>query len=217
MAEQRDPYDVLGVPRNAFASTIKSAYRERAKQLHPDVTQNDPVKAEEFKQLVEDYDLLMNAEHRAEYDRTGIRPSSKVNQRNEMTSLIAQLFSQLLAQVQGPLSTVDVLGSMKKTIELKIVEIANLVQALGVGIQELRDLQQRVRVIEGAPENIFFSIIQSKITDAEKLIAKESAALQIWRLAENELALYENVEQFVSGFYYTSYSSSASTTNTWSG
>lgn len=217
MGEQRDPYDVLGVQRNAFASTIKSAYRERAKQLHPDVTQNDPAKAEEFKELVEAYDLLMNAEHRAEYDSTGVRPSPKVNQRNEMTSLISQLFSQLLGQVQGPLTAIDVLGSMKKTIELKIVETANLVQALGVGIQELRDLQQRVRVIEGAPENVFFSIIQGKITDAEKLIVKESAALQIWRLADNELALYENVDQFVSGFYYTSYSSGASTTNTWSG
>src|ERR1700759_5329917 len=47
----RDPYEVLGVGKNADAAAIKSAYRRLAKKLHPDANKSDPKTAQRFAEL----------------------------------------------------------------------------------------------------------------------------------------------------------------------
>ena len=44
----RDPYDILGVSKGASAAEIKSAFRKRAKTLHPDANRHDPKAANRF-------------------------------------------------------------------------------------------------------------------------------------------------------------------------
>ncbi len=67
---KRDYYEVLGVPRNAQKEDLKSAFRNLARQYHPDV--NDAPDAEErFKELNEAYAVLSDDEKRAAYDRYG--------------------------------------------------------------------------------------------------------------------------------------------------
>ena len=71
-------YDLLKVERKATSDQIKESYREIAKVYHPDSNfyseiisiPVDPAVEEKFKQLTEAYNTLMNAERRAEYDRT---------------------------------------------------------------------------------------------------------------------------------------------------
>ena len=41
-AQPRDPYEVLGVTRDADESQIKKAFRQLARELHPDVNTEDP-------------------------------------------------------------------------------------------------------------------------------------------------------------------------------
>ncbi len=66
----KDLYEVLGVDRNATDDEIKKAFRRKARQLHPDV--NKAADAEEqFKELNEAYDVLSDANKRAQYDRFG--------------------------------------------------------------------------------------------------------------------------------------------------
>lgn len=52
----RSYYDVLGVPRSASQSQIKSAYRKLSKQYHPDVSQ-DPNAKQKFQEVAEGTDL----------------------------------------------------------------------------------------------------------------------------------------------------------------
>jgi molecular chaperone DnaJ len=67
----RDPYEVLGVARNAGEGEIKKSFRRLARELHPDVNRHDPEAEEKFKEAAEAYEILSDAERRATYDRYG--------------------------------------------------------------------------------------------------------------------------------------------------
>jgi molecular chaperone DnaJ len=67
----RDPYEVLGVGRDASEQQIKKAFRQLARELHPDVNAHDPDAEEKFKEAAEAYEILSDAERRATYDRFG--------------------------------------------------------------------------------------------------------------------------------------------------
>lgn len=67
----RDPYEVLGVERDATEQQIKKAFRQQARELHPDVNAHDPQAEEKFKEAAEAYEILSDPERRATYDRYG--------------------------------------------------------------------------------------------------------------------------------------------------
>ena len=69
--EKRDYYEVLGVERNVADEEIKRAYRKLAVKFHPDKNPDDPHAEEKFKELGEAYDVLMDPDKRAAYDRFG--------------------------------------------------------------------------------------------------------------------------------------------------
>lgn len=71
MADKRDYYEVLGVDKNADASTIKKAYYKLAKQYHPDTNPGDKVAEEKFKEANEAYEVLSDADKKAKYDQFG--------------------------------------------------------------------------------------------------------------------------------------------------
>ncbi|WCB94823.1 Chaperone protein DnaJ [Baekduia alba] len=66
-----DPYELLGVARDADDTTIKKAFRKLARELHPDVNSHDPDAEEKFKAAAEAYEILNDSERRATYDRYG--------------------------------------------------------------------------------------------------------------------------------------------------
>jgi molecular chaperone DnaJ len=68
---RRDPYEVLGVPRDAGEADVKKAFRRLARELHPDVNTHDPEAEERFKEAAEAYEILGDAERRTTYDRYG--------------------------------------------------------------------------------------------------------------------------------------------------
>ena len=68
---KRDYYEVLGVERTAADEEIKRAYRKLAVKFHPDKNPDDPHAEEKFKELGEAYDVLMDPDKRAAYDRFG--------------------------------------------------------------------------------------------------------------------------------------------------
>src|SRR5579859_4070427 len=73
----RDPYEVLGVPRNANAAAIKSAFRKLAKKYHPDANKNDPKAAARFSELNSANEIIGDADKRKQFDRGEIDAEGK--------------------------------------------------------------------------------------------------------------------------------------------
>ena len=68
---KRDYYEVLGVRKGASAEEIKKAYRKMAIKYHPDKNPDDAEAEAKFKEAAEAYEVLSNAEKKAQYDRFG--------------------------------------------------------------------------------------------------------------------------------------------------
>src|SRR5881628_3300780 len=68
---KRDYYEVLEVARTATADEVKRSYRRLAVKYHPDKNPDDPHAEEKFKELGEAYEVLLDQDKRAAYDRYG--------------------------------------------------------------------------------------------------------------------------------------------------
>jgi len=68
---KRDFYEVLGIGKGASADEIKKAYRKVAMQYHPDRNPGDKTAEEKFKEAAEAYEILSDADKKAQYDRYG--------------------------------------------------------------------------------------------------------------------------------------------------
>src|SRR3954463_5895622 len=65
---EKDYYAALGVPKDADAAAIKKAYRQLARDLHPDKNPGNAEAEARFKDVSEAYDVLSDTKRRAEYD-----------------------------------------------------------------------------------------------------------------------------------------------------
>ncbi|MEM8878265.1 MAG: DnaJ C-terminal domain-containing protein [Pseudomonadota bacterium] len=73
----RDPYDVLGVKRDASAAEIKSAYRKLAKRYHPDTNAGDAAAEAKFAEASSAHDILSDSEKKLQFDRGEIDAEGK--------------------------------------------------------------------------------------------------------------------------------------------
>lgn len=77
----KDPYEVLGISRNASAEEIKKAFHKMAAKYHPDKHAGDPVAEEKFKEINSAYQILKDPQKRANYDLThGTYDTNSYNQ-----------------------------------------------------------------------------------------------------------------------------------------
>lgn len=150
-----DPYEVLGVPRNASQKEIKSAYRRLAFRYHPDQNPDDEESEEAFKRVSWAYDILSDPVQRRRYDRggldataEGVRPGDFSLRRgmeafSEFIEMFGALFSGRRPE-EGPrpiegedlYATVDltleeVIRGVEKSVEVPSVRICSECRGTG--------------------------------------------------------------------------------------
>lgn len=102
---KRDYYEILGVGKTAAAEEIKKSYRKVAMQYHPDRNPGDKSAEEKFKEAAEAYEVLSDADKRAQYDRFGHAGVSG-NGRGGHSPNMEDIFSQF-----GDIFGEDIFGS----------------------------------------------------------------------------------------------------------
>src|ERR1039457_331419 len=122
----RDPYDVLGVERDASEQQIKKAFRQLARELHPDVNAHDPQAEEKFKEAAEAYEILSDPERRATYDRyghDGLRSGGYAPNFDGFGS-IGDLFNAFFGGAGGSPFGPAAGGDLAVAVEIELVEAA---------------------------------------------------------------------------------------------
>lgn len=92
----RDPYEVLGLKRDATQDEIRKAYRSLAIKFHPDKNPGDNTCTDKFKEVSDAYEILGNPQAKAQFDTYG--KTGSVNQGKPFTSVFDDMFSQLFSE-----------------------------------------------------------------------------------------------------------------------
>jgi molecular chaperone DnaJ len=122
----RDPYEILGVGRDATDAQIKAAFKKLALQHHPDKNPDDPGAQLRFKEINAAHQILSDPDKRAAFDRFGasaFQPGGRASAGADYVDLggIDELFGDILGAIG--LKNND-RGTIKKTLELTFEEAA---------------------------------------------------------------------------------------------
>jgi len=182
----RDYYEILGVPRDASAEDIKTAFRKLARQYHPDVSKEADAE-EKFKEINEAYGVLSDPEKRRRYDQYGRAGLGEMGGMPDYATMdFSDIFEELLGgfgfgmggsrgqsrrprrgrdlQVQVSLTFEEAVFGVEKTIEVSRNEICGTCKgsgsAPGTGPQRCQTCGGRGEVRQ-VRQTIFGSMMQS--------------------------------------------------------
>ena len=164
----RDYYRILGVERDASDSEVKRAYRKLARELHPDVTGDDPRATERFKQCTVAYETLSDPQRRRSYDMFGNKdspPPPSPGFSLDVDTLMDQLFPNRKKKTR-PSPGTDIEKSLQVSFLEAYIGAAKTVDRIKVIVPAGVDDGTRLRVkgqgekgLDGGPNGDLYVVI----------------------------------------------------------
>ena len=179
-----NPYDELGVDKDATDKEIKKAYKKKAMSTHPDKGGSE----EEFKKTNEAYLVLSDPQQRRKFDETGSteddRPVDDTIQR------LSALFFAVIQQNKARLNEFDIIGKMLEIIEGETqVAFADIKKA-EVEIASIERLTGKITNSKGE-DNIFEGMINGRIGEIKRRIENINIEIEKMNKCKAMLEVYE--------------------------
>lgn len=189
-AENQEPatldlYGLLGVDRVASPQTIRLAYRDKAKEYHPDVEgTGNKLK---FNQVRLARDVLLNPKSRANYDAVGVIDQEHADNATAelltaLTGHFGSVMHALLSNGQDPTKG-DFVNAMQKSIEKGFDETNKAINRLNQSRAVVCMLDGRFRVVNLENPNHMQTIIEGQIAQIDVQIHQQHAALRQMEMA----------------------------------
>src|SRR5712664_257770 len=139
-------YDLLGARADDDAEGLRNAFRKAAKANHPDLHAGDPDAPIRFRQIVEAYDILRDAQQRATYDR--LLKFERERFRRRLKSTVSYLVRNIVSDAIAVAGLAIVLGggyTLFAYISKTPIEAAKLVEVTGRGPAKIAAVQAAAR------------------------------------------------------------------------
>lgn len=180
-----DPYETLGVAREASTAQIKTAYRKRAKNAHPD-TGGD---TDAFARLNTSYEILSDPVRRKIFDETGYDPTLADTKDLEGLVVLETLINEFILDEREP-GSFDPVSAMRRKLTDKIVNVRFHILELERHRARIRNHLDR---IGKRPETDFLgSMMRARSGSITDAITK----------AEAQIATIEQAYQMLDGYSY---------------
>ena len=189
-----NPYDVLGVPRDATKKQINEAFRTKSKAAHPDAGGT----AEEFIKLKRAHDTLADDEKRKKFDSYGVVDGDNDAEmlRNAALHFITAVFINMIDQDSfSDLRGLDVLQCIKEASLDSLCDLVRRKDKMDSDIaksrKQLAAVEQRMKLKAETGKNIFTDIIQRRITSMESDLVPIKKGIEVMQEVERIAAQYE--------------------------
>jgi len=192
-----DLYKLLGIKKDASDTEIKKAYREKARECHPDFHKDDPEKTKLFMQVNQAFFILSNPETKKQYDETGFA-SEITDKKKAATSILLGLFFGVV-ETDVADKNVDIIKVMEVAIGKEIFDRAQNIKKLEKNSNKLKKVGDKVKRKDGNNRNnIFLNAINDQIRKANQVIADIRNSIELHELALKMLKDYDfEVEQIM--------------------
>jgi curved DNA-binding protein CbpA len=177
-----NPYDLLDVPRDADEATIKKAFRQKAKEAHPDREDGD---AELMSQLNQAKDILLDPEKRARYDATGETGSARTDEAMAL-ELLLTLMSELLTDHKLMMRFGNVRKALTNGLSNRTTEIALAIEDANEKLGHIEKTRKQVKAKDGKV-NHFDTLCGTYIAGFTKHIGEMRRDLEITAVATKML------------------------------
>ncbi len=184
-----DPYEILNLGKDATSDDVKKAYRDRAKEAHPDTGGS----ADKFALVKLAADILGDEERRKKFDETGSTDeSSPDNAQSAIHSEIAWALAMSMQQAEMSgmvLEQVDIVDQMDKYLQQKLISAKTDHGTATKTMDKLNRVKGRFKVNQG--RNILSDMIQTQINNVVSTIANIDRSIES---GTGALALLEGYE-----------------------
>lgn len=179
-----DPYQELGLKRDATPEDVKRAYRKERTRAHPDKGGTK----EKFHAVQRSFEILDDPDRRKRYDTTGDESTPVADPREQAMSELAGMFVQIVTSVDA--DHTNVLSLVKQNIEQAITTNKGQITQFSTSIEKLERALKRVsRKTEGP--NVFALFLQNTINANHQSIAQRKALIERAEFMLGVLAEYE--------------------------